>query len=909
LRRITYSAAGSVKPFGCSHQIGNFRVLTKNNYLMTDFPKELPIDKGQLLILEPSICLLGFSENIVFGELADPLTRLGLEVVQNTNASRVKGGLINHTRTRIWVRLLREATFPATLYQNIRNVFGARLQWIGPAYRLPRSTTQVVVCPLPNALVIQLKPQVGKARRQLPDLNAGLAQNAGTPAPRLQEIPERSAYLNGNHYVEILNPLEWNAYAVKDLLFQQFGDILADIYFDKMPMDCPLTFTPNDTYFADQWNLARIDATDAWNFTTGNPAVVVALIDTGCDLTHPDLQFYSQGINCATMMPPGSEVYFMDPGHGTCTAGIAAAVINNGQGVSGIAGSCLVLPVASVSFSDTELAFGLNYAADNGANVISMSWAVSETTLLDMALDYALSKDIVLCAAAGNNDAPPLGYPASFAGVMAIGGSDQNDNRKTETSPDLECWGASYGDGLSVSAPCVQIWSTDIQGSLGLNNDGGPCMVPCVTYPVAGDAAGDYFSWFDGTSAATPHVGGFAALLRSQYPSLSGIQVRSIIERTADKVGNTVYTANIDYPNGSWNDQLGYGRINLFKGLDFADVFIKDFPADTGVEPRNPPGGDYWDFSDIVVRPTNDNMFNPSLIAQSKTVVRGQTNYIYVRVTNNGPNTARNVNVSVRITPYVGTQFIASDWTVMDSLHVVPATILDTFATLPAGGQVIATFSIDASQVETLWGWDTAQPWHPCLLALVQADNDYAFINDIVSGPAALPIQINNYAQRNLTVVEMMAGMIRVLNGSYPFIAGHLQNEDDWMSLRIDRGSLPKEALLFLSLDETGSAFPSVYFPPVIRAPDCRGNEFGKHGGVSVDGGEVIVRDGKRLVRADDRIMTVMLSKDPGQLIPLALRVEIVAPLPPRTLSLISISQLDRRGATVGGAGFAFLAE
>jgi hypothetical protein len=312
----------------------------------------------------------------------------------------------------------------------------------------------------------------------------------------------------------------------------------------------------------------------------------------------------------------------------------------------------------------------------------------------------------------------------------------------------------------------------------------------------------------------------------------------------------------------------------------------------------------------------DDNMFNPSVVAQSNTVVRGQTNYIYVRVTNNGPNVARNVVVNVRITPFVGTQFISSDWTLVDPLHVQPASILDTFTTTPAGGQVIAKFSLDATQVETLWGWDTAHPWHPCSLALVQADNDYAFINDIASGPV-LPIQINNYAQRNLTVVNAMAGMIRVPHGGYPFIAGHLQNTEESMSLRIDRGGLPGEVLVYLSLDETGAAFPLV---DVVRS---RGSQVRSlftakgPGVIRVAGGELITVDGKRYVRMDGARMIVTLSKQPGELVPLAIRLQMDKPLPrgtgahlpPRTIKLISISQLDRCGAIVGGAGFALLAE
>ena len=887
---------------------------------MFDFPPQLAIDKGQILLLEPSICLLGTLSEITpdeFGaahgaapgaapgardrspdSLGATLDGLGLEIVAFADPSRIRHTLVNHTRTRIWVRTRNAAALTGADFTAIREAFRANLEWIGPAYRLPQAAREVVVCPLPDALVVRLKTPAeagshavaagsagSAAAAALPDFNSALAHLSGSPAPRLQEIPERSAHLNGSHYFRILNPLEWDAIRVRDLLSREFADVLSAIYFDKMPMICPLSFTPNDTYFGDQWNLTAINAPNAWNFTTGDAGVVVAILDTGCDLGHPDLQFAGQGVNCATMMPPGSEVYFMAPGHGTCTAGIAAAAIDNGMGVSGIAGTCKVLPVATVSFSDTELSYGINYAVNNGATVISMSFGVAASSLVDMALDFALSKSVVLCAAAGNDNMPPVDYPGSYAGVMAVGGTDKNDDRKNPNSPDMECWGATYGDGLSVSAPAVQIWSTDLQGSLGFNNDGAAYMSECITYPSAGDAAGDYFSWFGGTSAATPHVSGFAALLKSQYPMLTGVQIRSIIERTADKTGATPYAVNAAYPNGSWNDQLGYGRINLFSGIDFADVMIKDFPADTGVEPRNPPGGDFWDYSDIVVRPMDDNVFNPSLVAQSKTVVRGQTNYIYVRVTNNGPNTARNVTVGVRITPFVGTQFVATDWTVVDTTHVGPTPILDTFATLPSGAQVMAKYSIDAAQVETLYGWQTADPWHPCLLALVQADNDYAYINDSNAG-GTLPIRINNYAQRNLTVVDMgMAGPI-IRHIQWPFIAGHLQNAEEFLGLRVDRSRLPGDAVLELLVQETGSAFPLVDFP---RTKPRKTNPKS----IGLDG------------HATGRTATVTLAKHPGQLIPLVLRLQLKTLPSSGAPALIAVSQLDQRGELVGGAGFA----
>lgn len=104
-------------------------------------------------------------------------------------------------------------------------------------------------------------------------------------------------------------------------------------------------------------------------------------------------------------------------------------------------------------------------------------------------------------------------------------------------------------------------WSTDEQGNNGYNNnnDGGALSWACINYASSGDAAGNYFAVFDGTSAATPHVSGLAALLFSQYPALTNQQVRDIIERTCAKVspGTYAYAYTANRPNGTWHQQMG----------------------------------------------------------------------------------------------------------------------------------------------------------------------------------------------------------------------------------------------------------------------------------------------------------------------------------------------------------------
>lgn len=893
---------------------------------MKNFPQQITHSSGAPLLLETNRLLLAFQKPVTRREIARFVKELDLFLEGDVQDKAVPGERVNHTDQRFWVQSRRP--IDDDRYQKIEeSAVRLGLDWISPVYRLSgEEDRKGLLAPLPNVVVVKMREQ-----RQLegdtPGIhNAIIAAATAGPAPALQEVLEKSKYLNGYRYFVITNPREVNAYQIRQRLLESNNRIVADVQFETMPLITPTSVSPNDTLFAQQWDMTRIQAggagTTGWDISTGVATVVVCVLDEGCDLTHLDLQFSTPGINLGTMMPDGSPT----GNHGTACAGIVAATYNNALGVSGVAGNSRIMPVAFQNWTDTEVAAGITWATANGARIISMSfgWNAWSHAIIDPAIQNAFNNDVVMCVATHNYNGP-ITYPATNPLVIAVGASDEIDNRKTPASPDGETgWGSDFGAEISVVAPGVHIPTTDRHGALGYNTSAG--------------TAGDYFLTFNGTSSATPHVAGMAALIRSAYPTLSNVQVRAIIERTAQKVGTVAYADVAGYPNGTWNQEMGYGRINVFRALDAADVLIKDAPGDTGVEPFT--GGNFWDFSDIVVRITDDGVFVPSNPAQSKNVERGQANYIYVRVTNNGQRDARNVTVSTRITPYISLQFVyPQDWTLVDGMHVNPASITANFASIPAGGTVMAKFSIDAAQTDTLYGWENGTGWHPCLLAMVNADNDYAFATAPLTGDP-ISARRNNLAQRNLSVIDVLASA----SASFPFIAGSLYNAERIMSIMIDRSRLPKTMPLLLALDDDGSAFPLVNFETQLsggnqNTDDCcddglvflertrvktrlgcstgvltlgKGSRFdclkvNKLGKVTVKGGDVILRGDKRYVEVKASVVTVQMEKSPNRIYPLSLRTTLPATAEKGEQFLIQVTQQNTQGTTVGGAAMVYL--
>jgi thermitase len=281
------------------------------------------------------------------------------------------------------------------------------------------------------------------------------------------------------------------------------------------------TWTPNDTYYSGyQYGLQTTQTNLAWDIAQGNSTQEIAVLDTGVDYTHPDLD----GKTIKGYDFVDNDNAPMDAnGHGTHVAGIAAAETNNATGIAGTAPNTKILAVrvldANGSGTLEDVADGIRYAADSGAEVINMSLGCDcHTVALEDAVNYAWNKGVVIVAAAGNDNTSATFEPASYTNVIAVGAVNNKD-RKASFS--------NYGTWVDVVAPGVDIAST---------------------YP------GNQYVYMSGTSMASPFVAGLAALLKGQ--GRTNVQVRQAIELTADPVRGT--GKNSRYGRINSNDAVRY---------------------------------------------------------------------------------------------------------------------------------------------------------------------------------------------------------------------------------------------------------------------------------------------------------------------------------------------------------------
>lgn len=271
---------------------------------------------------------------------------------------------------------------------------------------------------------------------------------------------------------------------------------------------------PNDPLYRQfQWNLRRIGMEQAWDLRPDAADVTVAVLDTGVDLSHPDLKpnlITDLGYDFLNDLPSPQD----DESHGTAVAGIIGALGNNHDGVSGIAWHVKILPIKALNSQgrgpDSAMVKAILYAADNGAKIINISSTGTRySSALETAVQYAQDKGALIVAAAGNtgNGDNSVDYPAAFDGVIAVAAIDDKDQLATFSQRQ------SY---VSMAAPGVDVPST----------------------AWAGAGRGLYASQ-SGTSIAAPHVSGAAAILWALRPDLSAGDIANALENNADKVASS----------------------------------------------------------------------------------------------------------------------------------------------------------------------------------------------------------------------------------------------------------------------------------------------------------------------------------------------------------------------------------
>ena len=341
----------------------------------------------------------------------------------------------------------------------------------------------------------------------------------------------------------------------------------------------------SDPLFGNQWPLkntgqnggtlgADIDIEQAWTITEGRRDVKVAVLDIGIDLDHPDLAanllpgYDALGGTLNGDAPAGLN----NNAHGTACAGIIAARKNT-IGISGVAPECKIIPINAMSLSglttDAQIANAIEWAWQNGADVLSNSWYWDvPAAIIDNAIENATTLGrgglgCVILFSSGNFGIPSPGeiaYPAYLENVIAVGATDNHDTRAIFSTSESSMW----GPGLDLVAPGKDIYTTDLQGTDGYST-------------------GDYNSNYSGTSAACPHAAGVAALILSVNRCLTWQQVKQILELSCEKVGPYCYSANTSEPNGSWNEEMGHGRINAFNAVKYAySCDVNNFTTNPG---------------------------------------------------------------------------------------------------------------------------------------------------------------------------------------------------------------------------------------------------------------------------------------------------------------------------------------
>ena len=363
--------------------------------------------------------------------------------------------------------------------------------------------------------------------------------------------------------------------SVEDVILAYWGQPFIEII-EPDPIR-KVDYSPNDPLFQNQWHLFTTKADSAWDINHGSYLVDIAIVDSGVDTGHVDLNSdfwinYGEDANGDSVITLWDWNYIDDDtngyiddfwgwdfidgdnimhdesgiGHGTSCAGAASAATDNATGVSGegFDTRLMILRVGD-GYIIYNGYMGIQYAGNNGAEVISISWGgITPSWIEQMAITYAWQNGSVICATAGNSSiwTPPFNhYPSKYDHVIAVGASDYNDQIASFSNYCI----TPFDGNCDVLAPGVDIFSTSFGGG---------------------------YQSFSGTSMAAPIAAGVCALIRSIDPALTAAEVETLLCYTCDDI----YAQNPGYQYGL----LGYGRVNAFN----AALVLEPYLTLSGVE-------------------------------------------------------------------------------------------------------------------------------------------------------------------------------------------------------------------------------------------------------------------------------------------------------------------------------------
>ena len=404
--------------------------------------------------------------------------------------------------------------------------------------------------------------------------------------------------------------VEFSNYEMVDAFIRELASNSAIEYAEKAPI-FKLHYTPNDPAYSttgNRWHLDKINASTAWNITTGNANIKVAVLDNGIWVNHPDLvnKIVAQidlgdGDNDPT--PPSMTT---DWSHGTHTTGLVAAQTNNGVGTAAIGFNVSIMAVKVARDIDSALVAGFEgivWAADNGARVISMSWGSAQYfQTMQNIVDYAYSKGCVLVASAGNDGTTTLTYPAGLNHVISVGSTDGNSKKSSFSQ---------YGSTIDVMAPG------------GYQNDGGIIDIilnNCVYSTAYGTGSNAYIK-MAGTSMSAPIVAGLCGLMLSVDSTLTPSRLENYLKASC---------TNINSQNPSYIGQLGAGLINAFAAVKMVQDSISPLVANFKANQTWISEGGMVNFTDLSIgsptswqwsfpggSPATSSLHNPSQILYS----------------------------------------------------------------------------------------------------------------------------------------------------------------------------------------------------------------------------------------------------------------------------------------------------